>query len=129
MAKIKEIYKCDACGNVVEVYAGGDGELVCCDQPMKLMTASTEDKGMEKHVPVIEKTEKGYKVKVGEVEHPMTEEHYIQFIEFDCGCKSNVVKFLTPQDSPEAEFECSCDLKSVTAREHCNVHGLWKGTM
>lgn len=129
MAKIKEIYKCFACGNVIEVFAGGDGELVCCGEPMKLMTENTVDAAKEKHVPVIEKIDGGYKVKVGSVEHPMTEDHYIQFIEFRCDCSNSCIKVLTPDDQPHAEFECSCKPESVSAREHCNIHGLWKGTM
>ncbi len=128
MAKIKEIYKCNLCGNVVEVFAGGDGELVCCGEPMKLMTANTVDAAKEKHVPVIEKTANGYKVKVGSVAHPMTDEHYIQFIEFDCGC-SSCIKVLKPEDAPEAEFACSCEPSTVSAREFCNIHGLWKGEL
>jgi superoxide reductase len=126
MAKIAEIYKCMLCGNVIEVFAGGDGELVCCGEPMKRMIENTVDAAKEKHVPVIEKIDGGYKVKVGSVAHPMTAEHYIQFIEFVCDC-CTCIKTLKPGDAPEAEFECSCAPGDVYAREHCNLHGLWKG--
>lgn len=128
MAKVTEIYKCMECGNVVEVFAGGDGELVCCGEPMKNLAANTVDAAKEKHVPVIEPVAGGYKVKVGSVAHPMTEEHYIQFIELVCDC-CNCVKLLNPGDAPEAIFECTCDADKVYAREHCNIHGLWKGAM
>ena len=124
MATIKEVYKCIACGNVVEVFAGGDGELTCCGEPMKLLKENTVDAAKEKHVPVIEKVQGGYKVKVGEVAHPMTEEHYIQFIELSCG-NCTCIATLKPGDEPVATFQCSCD--NVTARELCNLHGLWKG--
>ncbi|AQT69495.1 Desulfoferrodoxin [Anaerohalosphaera lusitana] len=124
MAERLEVYKCNICGNIVEVLNGGDGELVCCNEPMKKLAAATEDKGKEKHVPVIEKTNGGYKVKVGSVQHPMEDEHYIQWIELLADGKS-YKQFLKPGDTPEAMFKVEAN--SVTAREHCNVHGLWKG--
>lgn len=126
MAKVNEIYKCMLCGNVIEVFAGGDGELVCCGEPMKRMIENTVDATKEKHVPVIEKIDGGYKVKIGSVAHPMTTEHYIQFIEFVCDC-CTCIKVLKPGDAPEAEFECRCAPDKVYAKEHCNLHGLWKG--
>lgn len=129
MAKVTEIYKCAACGNVVEVYAGGDGQLECCGQPMNQLVENTVDAAKEKHVPVIEKIDGGYKVKVGQVAHPMTDEHYIQFIELKCGCSDSCVKILSPSDAPEAEFKCGCSPDTISAREHCNLHGLWKGTL
>jgi len=123
MAKKLEIYKCMVCGNIVEVLHGGDGELVCCGQPMKNLTAKTADEGKEKHVPVIEKISGGYKVKVGSVPHPMEEKHYIEWIEI---LADGVAyrKFLNPGDAPEAVFNVNAG--SVSAREHCNVHGLWR---
>jgi len=123
MANKLEIYKCMVCGNIVEVLHGGDGELVCCGQPMKNLTAKTADEGKEKHVPVIEKISGGYKVKVGSVPHPMEEKHYIEWIEI---LADGVVyrKFLNPGDAPEAVFNVNAG--SVSAREHCNVHGLWR---
>lgn len=122
MAKKLEVYKCEICGNIIEVLHGGDGELVCCEQPMKLMTENTVDAAKEKHVPVIEKTDKGVKVKIGSVAHPMEEKHYIEWIEV---IKNNQALrvFLKPGDKPEAEF--AVDPKGITAREYCNLHGLW----
>jgi len=124
MAILREIYKCGVCGNIVEVLHAGAGELVCCGQPMKLMVANTSDGAQEKHVPVIEKTENGYKVRVGSISHPMEEKHYIEWIELVADGKS-MRKFLKPGDAPEAVFCTSAQI--VSAREYCNLHGLWKG--
>ena len=125
MTKLKEIYKCAVCGNIVEVVHAGAGELVCCGQPMKRMDEGTSDGAAEKHVPVIEKIEGGYKVKVGSVEHPMIETHYIEWIELVCEkCGKVQRKHLKPGDKPEAVFKSDSD--KVTAREYCNLHGLWK---
>ncbi|MBN1764679.1 MAG: desulfoferrodoxin [Sedimentisphaerales bacterium] len=123
MAKQLEVYKCEVCGNIVEVLNGGAGQLVCCNQPMRLMEENTTDAAKEKHVPVIEKTAAGVKVKVGSVAHPMTAEHYIQWIEIIADGKA-YRQFLKPGDAPEAEF--AVQAKSITAREYCNLHGLWK---
>jgi superoxide reductase len=123
MAEQLEIYKCELCGNIVEVLHGGDGDLVCCGQPMKLMTENTVDASKEKHVPVIEKTDKGYLVKVGAVAHPMEEKHYIEWIELIADGKA-YRQFLKPGQVPEAFF--CIDAATVSAREYCNIHGLWK---
>jgi len=123
MAERLQIYKCELCGNIVEVLHGGAGELVCCGQPMKLLTENTVDAAKEKHVPVIEKIDGGFKVKVGDVPHPMEEKHYIEWIELIADGKS-YIQFLNPGDTPEATF--MIDATSVTAREFCNLHGLWK---
>jgi len=124
MTKLREIYKCEICGNVVEVLHTGVGELVCCGQPMKLMEEKSEDSSIEKHVPYIEKTEKGIVVKVGQnEEHPMTNEHYIEWIQVIADDISHR-KFLKPGDKPRAEFEVKAD--EIEAREYCNIHGLWK---
>lgn len=123
MAERYEIYKCEVCGNIVEVLHGGKGELVCCGKPMKLMKEGTTDGAKEKHVPVVEKTAKGYKVTVGAVAHPMEEKHYIEWIELiadDVSYKA----FLKPGQKPEAEF--CVQASKVTAREYCNIHGHWK---
>lgn len=123
MAQQYEIYKCDICGNVVEVLHGGKGELVCCGESMKLLEEQTAEQAKEKHVPVVTKTEKGIKVVVGSTLHPMEEKHYIEWIQVitDQGsCK----KFLKPGDAPEAEFEDVKGLQRV--REYCNIHSLWK---
>ncbi|MFP4657170.1 MAG: desulfoferrodoxin [Desulfonatronovibrionaceae bacterium] len=123
MTKQLEIYKCEVCGNIVEVLHAGAGELVCCGQPMNLMQAGTVDASKEKHVPVIEKTSKGYKVVVGDVAHPMEEKHYIEWVELVADGKA-YRQFLSPGQQPEAEFCVQAD--KVTAREYCNIHGLWK---
>ncbi len=117
-----EIYKCEICGNIVELIDVGGGELVCCGQPMTLLSEKTEDIGKEKHVPVVEKTAGGIKVRVGSIEHPMEEKHYIEWIEVISGSKS-YREFLKQGMKPEAEF-CVTDFEIV--REYCNVHGLWE---
>jgi superoxide reductase len=124
MAEKLQIYKCNVCGNIVEVLHGGVGELVCCNEPMELLDEKTADATTEKHVPVIEKIEGGYKVKVGSVPHPMEEKHYIEWIELLADGKA-YRQFLEPGVAPEAIFHV--EASSVSAREHCNVHGLWKG--
>ncbi|MBC7359849.1 MAG: desulfoferrodoxin [Desulfacinum sp.] len=124
MAERRELYKCEACGNIIEVLWGGQGELVCCGQPMVLLKEGVVDAAKEKHVPVVEKTADGYRVKVGSVAHPMEEKHYIQWIELIADGIS-YIRFLKPGDAPEAEFCVKAE--SVTAREYCNLHGLWKG--
>ena len=123
MAQRLEVYKCDLCGNIVEVLVGNDGTLVCCDQPMTLLTENTVDAAKEKHVPVIEKIDGGVKVKVGAVAHPMEDKHFIQWIEIIADGQI-YRKFLNPGDAPEAVFKVTAD--SVVAREYCNLHGLWK---
>lgn len=123
MTQQKQIYKCNICGNVVEVLHSGAGQLVCCGKPMELLIEKTQDTGKEKHVPVIEKTERGIKVKVGSIPHPMEENHYIEWIEVIVDGKS-CRQFLKPGQKPEAEFEV--EGKEILAREYCNLHGLWK---
>ena len=123
MAAKMGIYKCEICGNIVEVLHEGVGELVCCDQPMKLLVENTVDAAHEKHVPVIEKTADGYRVRVGSVAHPMEESHYIEWISL-CANGKTYRKSLKPGDTPEAEF--CIDAENVTAHELCNIHGLWK---
>jgi superoxide reductase len=123
MAEKLQVYKCELCGNIVEVVHGGKGELVCCGQPMKLLVENTVDAAKEKHVPVIETTEEGYKVKVGSAAHPMEEKHYIEWIEVIADGKA-YHQFLNPGDAPEASFKVEGN--QLTAREHCNLHGLWK---
>jgi len=123
VAEVMQVYKCDVCGNIVEVLHGGAGDLVCCGQPMKLMTENTVDAAKEKHVPVIEKIADGWRVTVGAVAHPMEEKHYIEWIELIAdGIVYRAV--LKPGDKPEAEFKVQAT--KVSAREYCNLHGLWK---
>lgn len=123
MAQQHEVYKCDLCGNIIDVLHGGGGELVCCGEPMKLMTENTVDAAKEKHVPVVEKTANGYKVIVGSTLHPMEAKHYIEWIEIIADGKS-YKQFLQPAQEPVAEF--CIQAEQVTAREYCNLHGLWK---
>jgi len=123
MAKRLEVYKCEICGNIVEVIHGGGGELVCCGQPMTLLKENSVDAATEKHVPVIEKISDGYKVSVGSVPHPMEEAHYIEWIELMVDGQA-YRQFLNPGGKPEAIFKI--ETTNVTAREYCNLHGLWK---
>ena len=124
MAKFRGIYKCDICGNIVEVLHAGPGALVCCGQEMNLFEEKTEEASTEKHVPYIEKTDNGILVKVGQnQDHPMEDKHYIEWIQVIADGVS-YRKFLKPGDKPQAVFEIKAD--NVEAREYCNVHGLWK---
>lgn len=123
MASQLEVYKCEICGNIVEVLHGGAGELVCCEQPMEKLTENTVDAAKEKHVPVIEMGDGSIKVKIGSVPHPMEEKHHIEWIELIADGKA-YRQFLKPGQDPEATFNVSAS--SVTAREYCNLHGLWK---
>ncbi len=118
-----QIYKCEICGNIVEVLHEGKGELVCCGEPMKHFVENTVDAAQEKHVPVIERTASGLKVKVGSVPHPMEEKHYIEWIEVIADGEA-YRQFLKPGEAPEANFDIPGE--KVTAREYCNLHGLWK---
>jgi len=122
MTKRLQIYKCEVCDNIVEVLHQGAGELVCCNQPMRLLKEQTEEQGKEKHLPVIEKADKGVRVKVGSIPHPMEEKHFIEWVAVETD-KGVFRKFLKPGDKPEAEFEIGEDI--LRAREYCNIHGLW----
>ncbi|MCD6530898.1 desulfoferrodoxin [bacterium] len=119
-----QIYKCEICGNIVEVVHPGAGELVCCGQPMKLMEEQTAEMSTEKHVPVVDKKENGYRVYVGSAKHPMEENHYIEWIEIITRDGKSLRKYLKPGDEPEAFFEYTGEIEK--AREFCSVHLLWK---
>ena len=124
MIKLKALYRCEICGNVVEIVHEGAPALVCCGKTMIKLEAKTEDEGQEKHVPVIEEADRGIKVKVGSVEHPMEEKHYIKFIEVLA--KDRVLRAeLNPGQAPAAEF-CVAKPDVVEVREFCTVHMLWK---
>ena len=125
MTQKMQVYKCEKCGNIVEMLHGGPGQLVCCGGPMKLYEENTTDAAQEKHVPVVEKTADGFKVTVGSVPHPMLEEHLIEWIQVVTDDGRAYRKFLKPGDAPEAIF--CIEAGRVTAREYCNLHGLWKG--
>jgi len=124
MTERNQIYRCNICGNIIQVLHEGAGELVCCGQPMELLKENTVDASLEKHVPVIEKTKNGIKVKIGSVPHPMEEKHYIEWIQLIVG-NMTYRQYLRPGDAPEAEF-CVQQAGEVIAREYCNLHGLWK---
>jgi superoxide reductase len=123
MAEKNQVYKCEVCGNIVEVLHEGAGELVCCGKPMILQNENTVDAAVEKHVPIIENKDGKILVKVGEVDHPMDEKHYIEWIEI---IANGIVyrKNLASDNKPEAEFRIESE--NVIARAYCNLHGLWK---
>jgi superoxide reductase len=130
MTFLNQIYKCEICGNIVEVVHTGATSLVCCGQPMNLIEEKKEDKGQEKHLPIISElpanmcqVKDGVTIKVGEVEHPMTEDHYIEWIEIITEDGKRGRRHLNPGDKPEAEFYTR--KKVIGARAYCNVHGLW----
>lgn len=122
MAKRMEVYKCELCGNMTEGLHEGVGAMICCGQNMTVLTENTTEAAKEKHIPVVEKTADGYKVKVGSVAHPMDEKHYIEWIELIAGNRV-YRQYLKPGDAPEASFSVSAD--QVKARAYCNLHGLW----
>lgn len=127
MTKRLEMYKCDICGNLIEVILEGPGELVCCGQPMSHLHAKKNDIGLEKHIPVFEKMgEHSLKIRVGSQPHPMTDEHYIMFIEtISKDGRESHLKYLYPSELPEMIIDTSSD--KFLAREYCNLHGLWEG--
>jgi superoxide reductase len=123
MTERMQVYKCEVCGNIVEVLHTGQGELVCCGKPMNLMEEQTADAAAEKHVPVVEKGDDGITVKVGSVPHPMQDEHYIEWVQIMSGDNAYRI-FLKPGGAPEGTFRVVKG--GVTAREYCNIHGLWR---
>jgi len=123
MTQKLQVYKCEVCGNMVEVLHQGQGQLVCCGKPMKLLKEKTKEEGKEKHLPVVEKTDKGIKVKVGSIPHPMEERHYIEWIEVKANGEV-YRKFISPGDLPEAKFPIR--VEKINVREYCSIHGLWK---
>jgi len=143
MTKQNQIYKCEICGNIVEILHTGAGELVCCNQPMKLLEENTVDAAKEKpssakatedrHVPVIEELpanicqgKDGVVIKVGEVDHPMDDDHYIEWIEIITQDGKRGKKFLKPNDKPQVEFYTRQEV--INARAYCNLHGLWRSS-
>lgn len=131
MTKLHQIYKCSVCGNIVDVVHTGGGELVCCGKPMVLQVENTVDASLEKHVPVTEvlpadvcRGVDGIKVKIGAEEHPMTEDHFIEWIEIEIEDGRTGRKYLKPGDKPEVVFQTR--QKAVSVRAYCNLHGLWK---
>jgi len=125
MAAQFEVYKCDICGNIVEMLFAKKDTLACCGKPMKKLTENSTDAAQEKHVPVVSAHDGGTKVVVGSVAHPMTDEHYIQWIEVATADGRHIKKFLKPGDAPEFQA-CFAKDDVVSVREYCNLHGLWK---
>lgn len=125
MAEQLGIYKCEKCGNIVQVLHGEKTPVTCCGKPMERLVENTVDAAVEKHVPVVEKIDGGYKVSVGSVAHPMTQDHWIEWIEL-VSCEGKYIQraMLDPDCTPEAIFKCDAD--KVTAMAYCNLHGLWK---
>jgi superoxide reductase len=124
--KREQIFKCEICGNIVELLEVGGGQLVCCGKPMVLMPEKHSEEGKEKHLPVIEKNAGGIIVKVGSIPHPMTKEHFIKWIEIITE-KGISRKYLGPEDKPEVKFPVRTDSKNISARIYCNIHGSWRG--
>ena len=122
MTSLQEVYKCNVCGNIVEILHTGKGQLVCCNQPMELMEENTVDASKEKHVPVAEKDGDKVSVKVGSDAHPMVEKHYIEWIQVIDNAKSQRT-FLKPEEEPAAEFSNTGG--DIKVRAYCNLHGLW----
>ena len=125
MTKVKEVYKCEVCGNIVEVLHDGAGTLVCCGKPMTLQEEHNDDSGQEKHVPVIKDDGANITITVGSVLHPMEDTHFIEWIELIVDGEV-YRKYLLPTDKPEATFLVSTTPIEVSARAYCNIHGLWK---
>jgi len=123
MTEEKQIYKCQVCGNIVEITHNGAGELHCCNKPMQEMKENTQEAATEKHIPTIKDTESGIQIIIGEVLHPMTEEHYIEWIEIITE-KKVMRHHLKPGESPE--MKCKVPKEKIkTIRAYCNLHGLW----
>ncbi len=118
-----QVYKCEVCGNMVEVLSAGGGTLTCCGKPMTLLNENTVDAAVEKHIPVYEGKDGEVLVKVGEVEHPMLAEHFIQWVEVITKDGQVLRQDLNPGEKPVAKFKVNGDVDRV--REYCNLHGLW----
>ena len=119
----RQVYRCNVCGNMVEVLRDAGGILVCCGQNMELLNENTTEASLEKHVPVIENTGGETLVKVGSIDHPMEEKHHIEWVELHTS-KFIYRKYLKAGEKPEALFKSTEDV--LYAREYCNIHGLWK---
>ena len=124
MSQKFEVYKCLACGNIIEVLHGGDGKLTCCAKEMQCMKENTVEASTEKHIPVLTKIDDGYEIKVGAIEHPSEESHYIEWIDVILNDNRNLKKFINPGDSPIIYIKPNAEIIEVKA--YCNLHGLWK---
>lgn len=127
MSEQFEIFKCNVCGNIVEVLSAGVGQLVCCSVPMEQLSAQSNDNEyQEKHVPIVTIEGETKTIRVGSIPHPMEKEHYIMFIEAISPDKKYLKrKYLMPSDEPKMDLKQCCHYNEFTARELCNIHGLW----
>lgn len=127
MTRRKQVYKCLVCGIVAEVLEGGAGEPICCGQAMVLLEPRSDPDAPRggQHVPVLERTDAGWHVRIGQQAHPSEQRHWIQWILLETGGRSYRAWF-EPGDTPEATFPASASAEGVTARALCNVHGLWQ---
>ncbi|MEO0234320.1 MAG: desulfoferrodoxin family protein [candidate division WOR-3 bacterium] len=119
----KDILRCSVCNNIVEVLREGDGEIICCGKVMFKEEVKNKDEGMEKHLPLIKEKNGFFEISVGEVEHPMTKEHHIEWIEINTD-KESIKKFFNINEKPIYTLSKSYKIKSV--RAYCNIHGLWR---
>lgn len=124
MSKLEKIYRCQICGNLIEVLHEGNGTLVCCNQPMTELDEKEYEQGTEKHKPVLEITGNIATISIGDVLHPMEETHYIQFIELIVD-RERYIKYLKPYDIPVVEFLIPDNYDKISVKAYCNVHGLW----
>ncbi len=123
--QLNQLYKCNVCGNVVELTHIGGGQLVCCGQPMQLLEPKSLEEGTEKHLPVLEPTANKLVVKIGSVPHPMEESHYIVFVEVLEKSGKICRKYLKPNNLPQVEFDITDSNQVDLVRSYCNIHGLW----
>lgn len=124
MTKKSEIYKCSKCGNIITINHDGNGEVFCCNEPMRLIKENSTEASTEKHIPVLNKIDDiNYIITVGEVEHPMTPEHYIEWIEVLTDKNSRLTFFLEPNEKPEITLATKD--KIIEVKVFCNLHGLW----
>ena len=124
MAEVNEHYKCNSCGSIVQVVSSGEDSLSCCGEEMELLEARQLEEGGAKHIPVVTKEDDKIVVALGEVEHPMVDEHYIEFIILTVDDKQYRAN-LNPGDEPKAVFDINAEVDDVDAIAYCNIHGLW----
>lgn len=120
-----KFYRCEHCGNIITFLHNAGVPVQCCGQKMTELVPGTVDASLEKHVPVVETQGSLVKVKVGAAVHPMVEEHFIQWIALETNLGSQI-KYLKPEQAPEAEFVLTEGEQVVAVYEYCNLHGLWK---
>ena len=119
-----KLLKCQKCGKIIIVLDEGSPSTICCGEDMIELVPRSIDGAIEKHVPVVDIKDNELNIKVGEVEHPMTEEHYIKFIIIET-TKGYMIKKLNPNDKPEARFILAYNEEYINTYAYCNLHGLW----